>query len=189
MPSSVKKKKRYGRDEWLRCAADIIASEGGAHISIDNLCAKLGVTKGSFYAHFADRKDFVGQFVQRWSQLSTQSVINEINKLRDEPAEARLLALMKYLRGLKTKRVEVALRAWATNDSVIAKGIRKTDEKRYDYIRQIFHQMGFRGADLEVRTRIFVLYNSGSMSTRLPRSRLSGEEELKRRHAFFCRKP
>ena len=186
---SSKKKKRFSREEWLRCAADIVAKEGGAHTTIDNLCARLGVTKGSFYAHFADRKDFVRQFVQQWSKASTQSVISEIDKLQDEPAEARLLALMRHLRGLKTKRVEVALRAWAENDSVVAEGVRLTDEKRYDYVRQIFREMGFRGADLEVRTRIFVLYNSGAMVTGLPRSRMSAEDDVKHQHAFFCSKP
>lgn len=165
-----------------------IAKEGGAKVTIDSLCRKLRVTKGSFYAHFDNRTDFVEQFVAYWSRSSTQSVIRAIDKLANETPEARLLALMRLLYQRRITGLEIAMRAWATRNSIVSQGIQATDKLRFEYVRGIFQDMGFRGRDLDLRTRLFVVYHGGEPSMRLPPSGLSREEELKLRHAFFCRK-
>ena len=84
--------------------------------------------------------------------------------------------------------LEIAVRAWASRNVTIARGVQETEKLRFEYIRQIFHDMGFRGRDLGLRTRLFVVYHGGEPSIRLPPSGLSREEELELRLAFFCRK-
>jgi AcrR family transcriptional regulator len=49
---------RYTKNNWLALALDVLAEEGRAKTKIDYLAKKLGVAKGSFYAHFSDRRDF-----------------------------------------------------------------------------------------------------------------------------------
>jgi AcrR family transcriptional regulator len=188
MPMSPKRKKRLSRSDWLALAMEVLSKGGEAELRIDKLCRKLGVTKGSFYAHFENRADFVEQFVAHWSKTSTQSVIRAIDKLKDEAAEARLLALMRLLYQRRITGLEIAMRAWATRDSTVAQGVQATDELRFKYIQGIFHDMGFRGTNLDLRTRLFVVYHGGEPSMRLPSSGISRQEELKLRHAFFCRK-
>jgi len=169
-------------------AMEVLSKGGEAELRIDKLCRKLGVTKGSFYAHFENRADFIEQFVAHWSETSTQSVISAIDKFKDETAEAHLLALMRLLYQRRITGLEIAVRAWASRNSAVAQGVHETDRLRFEYIRRIFHDMGFRGRDLDLRTRLFVVYHGGELSMRLPPSGLSREEELKLRHAFFCRK-
>jgi hypothetical protein len=82
---------------------------------------------------------------------------------------------------------DVVARAWATYNLDVAQGVREVDRLRFRYVQQIFHEMGFRGTELELRTHLFVVYHSAEPSLRLPPSGLSAEEELKLRHAFFCR--
>ncbi len=48
---------RLTRDSWLALALEILAQKGRAKIKIEYLAEKLGVTRGSFYAHFSDRRD------------------------------------------------------------------------------------------------------------------------------------
>ncbi len=55
------KRTRFSRVDWLARAMDVLSREGGARLRINDLCQELGVTKGSFYAHFEDRADFVRQ--------------------------------------------------------------------------------------------------------------------------------
>ena len=60
-------KKRHSRDAWLALALDVLADEGRAKIEIEYLAKKLGVTKGSFYSHFSDRRDFVASVAFYWA--------------------------------------------------------------------------------------------------------------------------
>ena len=187
MIKKSRRKNRLSRNEWLALATNVVAKEGGAKLTIDSLCRELGVTKGSFYAHFESRENFVEQFVSHWSRNSTQSVVSAIDKLKDKTAEARLLALMRLLYQRRITGLEIAVRAWAARNATIARGVQETDKLRFKYIRQIFQDIGFRGRDLDLRTRLFVVYHGGEPSMRLPPSGLSREEELKLRHEFFTR--
>ena len=60
IPKSMKgSRERFTRDSWLALALDVLAEEGRAKIKIEYLAKRLGVTKGSFYSHFSDRRDFI----------------------------------------------------------------------------------------------------------------------------------
>jgi len=166
---------------------EVLSHEGGAKLTIDNLCKALGVTKGSFYAHFEGRADFVKQFVNYWAETSTQSVVEAIDSLAEQTPEERLLALMQLLHRERLGRYDVAVRAWAAQEQSVAKGVQKVDEQRYNYVRQIFYEMGFRRIDLDLRTRLFVVHHSSEQGMRLPPSSLDAEIEIKLRHAFFTR--
>ena len=111
MAMRPRQKKRLGQTDWLALAMDVVAKEGGAKLTIDSLCRKLGVTKGSFYAHFESRADFVRQIVAYWRENFTQSVVDAIDELEDATAEARLLALMQLLHRERMAGYEVAVRA------------------------------------------------------------------------------
>ena len=187
MRTKSKRKKRLSRNDWLARAMEVLSREGGAKLNIDNLCQALGVTKGSFYAHFEDRTDFVAQFVTYWAANFTQNVADAIDELEDLPAEVRLLELMRFLHRTRSARYDVAVRAWAAQEPEVARAVRRVDARRFDFVRRIFHDMGFRGAELDVRTRLFVVYHSLDEGMRLPSSGLKADKEIKLRHAFLTR--
>lgn len=187
MAAQSKRKKRLSRDDWLARAMDVLSKEGGAKLNVNHLCGELGVTKGSFYAHFEDRADFVAQFVVYWAENLTQNVIDKIDGLEDLPAEARLLELMQFLHDTRSARYDIAVRAWAAQEPDVARAVRRVDARRFDFVRRIFHDMGFRGTELDLRTRLFVAYHSLDVGMRLPASGLKADKEIKLRHAFFTR--
>lgn len=47
------------RDELARCAFDLFAERGIRHVTLDDVAAKAGVTKGSFYWHYKSKKELV----------------------------------------------------------------------------------------------------------------------------------
>jgi AcrR family transcriptional regulator len=51
-------KNRLSQGAWLEKALEILANEGEKKLSIVHLAKLMGVTKGSFYWHFKNRKDF-----------------------------------------------------------------------------------------------------------------------------------
>lgn len=187
MTTKSKRKKRLSRHDWLSLSIDVLSQEGGAKLNIDHVCHELGVTKGSFYAHFKNRSDFIEKFVIYWAETYTQSVIDGMNEFENSTAEMRLLALMRFLHRNRSGRYDFAIRAWAAQEPLVAKAVRKVDGQRFKYIGQIFHEMGFRGAELDLRTRTFVVFHSAVGSIRLPSSQTKADKEIRLLHAFFTR--
>ncbi len=187
MATRPKRKKRLNKNDWMALSMDVLSQEGGAKLNVNNLCLELGVTKGSFYAHFKSREDFVSQLATYWAETYTQSVVIAINELEGSTAEARLLGLMRFLHQKRSGRFDVAIRAWSAQEPIIAQAVRKIDAQRFDYVQRIFHDMGFRGSELNLRTSTFVVFHRSEEGMRLPSSRVKADEEIRLRHAFFTR--
>src|SRR6056300_1511891 len=96
LQSMEMKKNRHSRDDWLSLALDVLAEEGRAKIEIEYLAEKLGVTKGSFYAHFADRKDFVASVALYWADTLTATILDNLSQTEGN-AEEKLLLLMQVI--------------------------------------------------------------------------------------------
>ena len=181
-----KSSKRLNREKWLARALEILSREGKAKLRIDPLTTSLGVTKGSFYWHFKDRADFVKSLAKFWAKYSTNQVIKEINQSRGTASD-RLLSLMDFLCRKDFGKYDVSMRAWATQEPEVARIVKKVDEQRFTFVRSLFVELGFKGQELEMRTRTFVVFHSlelGSFARGTKKERL---KLLKLRHAFFTR--
>ena len=62
---------RYSREDWLHKALEVLAAKGPSQLNIGALCKALGVTRGSFYWHFEDRKDFIHELLELWHEEYT----------------------------------------------------------------------------------------------------------------------
>ena len=60
-------------------------------------------------------------------------------------------------------------------------------EKRFEYVKNLFEGIGFSGRELDLRTRLFVVYQSTHLGMRLPDSGLDADDEIIRLHEFFTR--
>ena len=58
MASSPSNSGRLSVDDWIQAGFSILAEDGLEALKIDRLCARLGVTKGSFYWHFKDMASY-----------------------------------------------------------------------------------------------------------------------------------
>ena len=178
MSPTRKRNGRLTRSKWLNEAMHVLARGGPSRLNVALLCEKLGVTKGSFYAHFESRNDFVQQLLNHWSNEFTQSVIEAMDELEAQSAEDRLLALMRLLHREQVGRYDVAIRAWAAQEPEVAISVEKVDRQRFDYVRSIFYDIGFRGLDLHLRTSVFVFYHTAEAAMRVPPSGVDSDEEL-----------
>ena len=179
-------KTRLNRDEWLARALEVLAKAGGSVLTIDTLVQRLGVSRGSFYWHFKDRTDFVRQLIDYWSVIFTQSIAEQTGQLEGD-AEDRLLTLMESIVRDRLTRYDMAIRAWASHDPVAARSVKKVDEFRLGYVRSLFEEMGFKGEELEMRTRTFVVFYSLEPGLFAGISRKEQLKQLKLRHALLTR--
>lgn len=64
--------RRLGAGDWAEAALDAIAEGGIGNVAIEPLARRLGVTKGSFYWHFANRDALLTAALERWEQEMEQ---------------------------------------------------------------------------------------------------------------------
>ena len=159
MAVTVKKKTRLSREDWLARAMKVLSRQGGANLTIDYLCEAVGVTKGSFYWHFKDRADFVQALARYWEQWSTDSAVQEIGDGHKDP-KAVLLKLHEIVTRSDLARYDLVMRSWATHESEVAQVVRSVDRKRFRFVGEQFRRLGYRGDDLDIRTRAFVVSSS-----------------------------
>jgi AcrR family transcriptional regulator len=86
------RKRRLSRDDWVAAAFDAIAEAGMSAVAVEPLAERLGVTKGSFYAHFASRDELIEATLESWEQSHAGSGLAEFTGI-DDPTE-RLRAVL-----------------------------------------------------------------------------------------------
>jgi TetR/AcrR family transcriptional regulator, transcriptional repressor for nem operon len=62
--------KGMGRDKLLTAALALIRERGYAATTVDDLCARAGVTKGSFFHHFKTKEALAVAAAQHWSEIT-----------------------------------------------------------------------------------------------------------------------
>ena len=157
MSAGSNKAKRLSPDSWLDYALEILRLEGIQGVRIERLARDLGVTKGSFYWHFADRDDLLERIVEYWDGRYTDVVVKNRMLTAVEPAEG-LLELMTQVRRDGLASYELAMRGWADHDHRVREAVTAVYEKRMKFVRGFFTRLGFRGLDAEVRTRLTMCY-------------------------------
>lgn len=177
---------RLSRGKWLERALKIVAAKGGARLRVDSLVAAIGVSKGSFYWHFRNRDDFIRQLIEYWDDHYTRNVIEMLAGHKGDAGQ-RLFALMKMITEQDLTEMEMPFRSWAAQEPKVAALVAKVDHERLNTVRSLFKEIGFKGKELEARTRAFVTFVSLELAVF---DRLSKKErlaQLKARHAFFTR--
>src|ERR1700759_3552223 len=64
--------RRLSVDDWIQAGFAILADGGPNALRVDRLCERLGVTKGSFYWHFADLATYRTALIEAWGSLQDQ---------------------------------------------------------------------------------------------------------------------
>jgi hypothetical protein len=57
-------------------------------------------------------------------------------------------------------RYDLVMRSWATHEPEVARIVESVDRTRLDFVGRLFQQLGYRGKDLDLRTRLFVVSSS-----------------------------
>ena len=68
-PSSLGPRSRLSAGDWEEAAIDVLSQHGLSAIAVEPLAQRIGVTKGSFYAHFDTRDDLIAAVLARWEAV------------------------------------------------------------------------------------------------------------------------
>lgn len=128
---------RLTKSDWIEHGLRTLAAEGANALKVDPMSTKLKVSRGSFYWHFRDIADFRSQILRSWQERVTDHVIQELDAKKGEPD--RLRHLMKLG---PPRRLDRAVRSWATEDKVVAKVVADDDARRVAYIANLMVAAG-----------------------------------------------
>ncbi len=159
MVVAIKKKKKHSREQWLQKSLDVISGLGFGRIVIDNIVKSIKVTKGSFYWHFKDRNDFLEHLVTYWDENFTRNVMQHIAAMQGD-AGKRLLELMMYVTRKRLARYDAAILSLAHNEPHVSNQIAVVFESRIEFVASLIAEMGYKGLDLELRSRMIVTFMS-----------------------------
>jgi len=184
MRSATQAKPRLTRQDWVDAAIELLAEAGIGSVSIEQLATRLGITRGSFYHHFADRDDLLRAMLDHWAQRWTYEVREQVAALGLDPSTT-LLALMKMISHQRAADYDAPFRAWALHDPLARSVVEQVDQARLALIRQQFEALGFNGLDAENRARLFLHYEMAAPAMFDGPSSERDEELLKERHRFL----
>src|ERR1044072_8132709 len=123
---------------WRAQGLKALAKSGFTALKADPLAKAMGVSRGSFYWHFADIGAFNAAILARWREVAAEQIIANLEAIRGEDPLAVLLR-MTFSSKLT---LEKAVRSWAAHDARARAAVLAIDRRRLDYIETLLKQSG-----------------------------------------------
>ena len=79
--------RRLEREDWTRAGLAALERDGVEAVAVVPLARELGVTRGSFYWHFASRDELLRRVLERWEREHSTDVLR--GRRRDRATRAR----------------------------------------------------------------------------------------------------
>ena len=145
---------RTPRERWIEEGLRALAAGGPDAVRIEPLAQAIGVTKGGFYWHFADRRALLAEMLDAWERTSVEEVIERVDAPGGD-ARAKLRRLFSLARATpEILPIDLAVRDWARRDAAVADRLRRVDNRRMDYMRSLFGAFVEDEDDVEARCMI-----------------------------------
>lgn len=162
-------------EDWIEAAYRAMAEGGIEAVAVEPLARKLGVTKGSFYWHFEDRKALLEATLGRWEREFTEARIAAARQVAD-PQE-RLVRLGEEAFGdvprddevsggeiLRRRAFELAV-SDAADDPIVRPFLRRVTERRIGYLEECYLALGLSADD--ARNQALLVYAAYAGTVRL----------------------
>ena len=175
---------RLTRDDWLDAAFAAVVEGGFDNVRVLALAEALGVTRGSFYWHFADHADLVGALLARWREREIGPDRRLQSGTTADP-EADLLQLLDVALAhvgtdLEDMRFELAVRGLGRRDAAVAKLLVEVDQARISVFEHKFQRLTGDAKSASALAALFYLAIAGShQALSRPTSSPRAKEHLK----------
>ncbi|MGG7100011.1 TetR/AcrR family transcriptional regulator [Rhodococcus sp. 24CO] len=161
------------RADFFRAGLDLLREHGSSNVTAVALCERLGVTRGSFYHHFASFEEYLEGLLDYWADYFTWSRRQILEREREL---ARRSDVFIGLAIELPHDLENAIRAWATIHPAVREAVRKVEATRVAYIE---HSLRRAGCDADTATLYAQLAHSSFIG--LEAKGIADDEKLIRR--------
>jgi len=181
--NSTHSRERLSRDNWLQAALETMRSAGVDGVKVAPLASRLGVTTGSFYWHFKNRRELLEAVLDFWERAMTDLPIEEGKRFEGSP-EDRILFLMERVMHGDLAGYDLPIWLWAQSDGGARRAFQRALKKRFAFCAWMFRQAGFSKRQAENRGRMMVVYLMGE-STLIPESEFGKADSIRQKHKIL----
>ena len=134
-----------GRQRWFDAGLDALAEDGASGLKIDRLTRRLGVTKGSFFHHFAGAAAYQTALLEHLEAVALAAVEareGELDAVEPQQVLSRMTAAVgSSSQGLWRADLEVALRAWSFADPEVRATQDRIDRRRLAMLEEVWRRI------------------------------------------------
>jgi len=142
---------RTPRSRWIKEGLRALAAGGPDAVRVEALAQALGVTKGGFYGHFADRSALLEEMLDFWERKATDEVLERVERTGgDVRARLRLAGALTFSAELLP--IDLAIRDWSRRDQAVAERLRRVDNRRMQCLRVLFGALCATEDEVEARS-------------------------------------
>lgn len=139
--AKLEPKVRLSAADWEEAALAALAEGGLGAVAVESLARRLGVTKGSFYWHFATREALLQAALERWERSDERELQAAIAAASD-PRE-RIRELIRQVSHKHPSHAVFAALIKAIDQPLIRPLIERVSQRRLEFVTETFHQAGF----------------------------------------------
>ena len=129
--------------DWLDQGLKALAKNGFTSLKAEPLAKAMGVSRGSFYWHFADIAAFHAAVLKHWRDIAAEQIIANVEAASGN--ENPLSVLLRRVFGEKLT-LERAVRTWASVDPAARAAVQAIDQRRLGYVESLLKQSGLSDA-------------------------------------------
>jgi AcrR family transcriptional regulator len=125
--------------DWLDQGLRTLAKSGFTALKAEPLAKAMGMSRGSFYWHFADIGAYHAAILKHWREVAAEQIIAGLEAAPKN--ENPLPLLLRQAFGGKPA-LENAIRIWATVDPTARAAVQAIDRRRLGYVENLLKQAG-----------------------------------------------
>jgi AcrR family transcriptional regulator len=153
--ATKRSKPRLTRDDWVRAALDAIAEGGLAAVAVEPLAARLGVTKGSFYSHFASRDELIAAALEDWERSHSGTALERFAAV-EAPAERLRMVLLAAITFSQSGAPSVHMSLLGElGDARVREAVARVTEARLKLLMRDYRELGLAPQRAADRARLF----------------------------------
>jgi AcrR family transcriptional regulator len=137
--------------DWLDQGLKALAQNGFTALKAEPLAKAMGVSRGSFYWHFADIGAFHAAILKHWREVAAEQIIANVEAAAKD--QDPLALLLHRVFGEKLT-LESAVRTWATVDTSARAAVQAIDRRRLGYVESLLKQSGLPAETARARAQI-----------------------------------
>jgi AcrR family transcriptional regulator len=137
--------------DWLDHGLKALAENGFTALKAEPLAKAMGVSRGSFYWHFADVGAFHSAILRHWREVAAERIIADIEASAGNGNPLQLL--LRRVFGEKLA-LESAVRSWATVDRTAKAAVQAIDRRRLGYVEGLLRASGLSPDAARARAQI-----------------------------------
>jgi AcrR family transcriptional regulator len=137
--------------DWLDQGLRTLAKSGFTALKAEPLAKAMGVSRGSFYWHFADVGAFHAAILAHWREVAAERIIANVEAASDSENPVTLLLRRAFGGQLA---LEKAVRTWAAHEPAARNAVQAIDRRRLDYVENLLKASGLAPGIARARAQI-----------------------------------